>query len=262
MKGTGNILGTVLSAAVVLLILLCLAVSAGIGRSIREDTLCSGIAVTIRDSSENRFVSEADIKEYIAGEYGKTEGVPAADLDLKKIEAILDSRSAVLKSEAWCTRDGLLNISITQRRPIMRFQKKGTGFYADADGYIFPMKEGRSSYVVVIDGNIPLDLGSAGRGKATAGKERVWLDRMTALVTYMERHKVWAEDIVQIHVKGNGDLVLIPREGKERFLFGKPVSVEEKFNLMEHYYTGVVPAMGKDRYTSVDVRYRGQIICK
>lgn len=262
MSRSGNILRTVLGTGAIAAILLCLAVSAGISRSTRSGILCSGISVTIRDSAENRFVSEEDIKEYIAKEYGKTGEAPVKDLDLKKIESILDSRSAVLKSEAYCTKDGMLNISVTQRKPIMRFQKKGSGFYADADGYIFPMKEGRASYVIVIDGNIPLDLGNAGKGKATSGEERIWLDRITGLVTYMDRHRVWGEDIVQIHVQDNGDLIMIPREGREKFIFGKPVSVEEKFALMERYYTSIVPAMGKDRYSSVDVRYKGQIICR
>ena len=174
MSRSGNILRTVLGTGALAAILLCLAVSAGISRSTRSGILCSGISVTIRDSAENRFVSEEDIKEYIAKEYGETGEVPVKDLDLKKIESILDSRSAVLKSEAYCTKDGMLNISVTQRKPIMRFQKKGSGFYADADGYIFPMKEGRASYVIVIDGNIPLDLGNAGKGKATKG---TWLLR-------------------------------------------------------------------------------------
>lgn len=28
------------------------------------------------------------------------------------------------------------------------------------------------------------------------------------------------EDIVQISVSGNGDIIMVPREGKEKFIFG------------------------------------------
>ena len=241
---------------------LCLMAAFGASAVKRGALTCTGLEVIIRDSLENSFVSVDDIRRYLDSESGGYMGRKLDSIDLAGIERIIDGKSAVLKSEAYCTKDGMLNISVTQRKPIMRFQKKGSGFYADADGYIFPMKEGRASYVIVIDGNIPLDLGNAGKGKATSGEERVWLDRITGLVTYMDRHRVWGEDIVQIHVQDNGDLIMIPREGREKFIFGKPVSVEEKFALMERYYTSIVPAMGKDRYSSVDVRYKGQIICR
>lgn len=262
MNGTGRIIRAALALSVLGIILVCLAVSLGASRSARNRTLCSDTRVDILDSTESRFVSGKDVLEYIAEGYGKTEGVPIGDIDLKKIENVLDGQSAVLKSQAYCTKDGVLHIGITQRKPVMRLQKGTLGFYADREGYIFPMKPGRSSYVAVIDGSIPVSLGNTCRGLAGTEKERQWISRMTELVSYMHEKKVWEENIVQIHVQENGDLVLIPREGKEKFVFGKPSRIEEKFTLMECYYTSIVPARGKDRYTTVDVRFDGQIICR
>ena len=262
MNKPGKIVRTALSLAALGLILVCLALALGVSSASRNKTVCSGLTIEIRDSSKSRFVSRDDIREYLEKGYGKTAGVPVNNLDLKKIETILDSQSAVLKSEAYCTNDGMLHIDIVQRTPIMRFQKGREGFYADAHGYIFPMKTGKSSYVVVVDGEIPLRLDGTDRGKSTSGKERIWLEQMTALVKYMSEHKVWENNIVQIHVEKNGDLVLIPREGKERFLFGKPGDAEGKFEKLECYYTGIVPLKGKDFYRTVDLRYNGQIICK
>lgn len=262
MNGKGNITGTVLGAGVMTLIIVCLCVSAGVSRAKRAVTLCTDTEIRIADSSENKFVCREDIAGYISAGYGRTEGIPIGDIDLKKIESVLDSQSAVLKSEAYCTKDGTLHVDISQRVPVMRFQKGAASFYADADGYVFPLKDGKSSHVIVIDGYIPLKTAGSGKGQAVSGREREWIERMTDMVLYMEKHKVWDRNIVQIHVQQNGDLILIPREGKEKFIFGKPSGIEEKFRLMESYYTGIVPAMGKDRYRSVDVRYRGQIICK
>lgn len=262
MKGPGKIIRTALSAGASAVILVCLAASFGVSKASRNKTVCNDVSVTIRDSLQSRFVSGKDILEFLDKGYGKTEGIPVNDLDLKEIEAVLDSQSAVLKSEAYCTKDGVLHIDVTQRKPLMRFQKGTKGFYADAHGYIFPMKTGKSSYVVVIDGEIPLHLENTDRGKATSGDERLWLEQMTELVEYMNGHQIWVNNIVQIHVEKNGDLILIPREGKERFIFGKPSGLEEKFSLMDCYYTGIVPVKGKDYYRTVDLRYDGQIICK
>ena len=160
------------------------------------------------------------------------------------------------------TRDGLLNIVVTQRRPLVRFQRQDGGFYADKDGFIFPLQGNYTAYVPVIDGNIPVKSGSSYKGKARDRKEQEWIDSMIALVDYMSSSGVWAENIVQITVQDNGDLVMVPRKGKEKFLFGKPDNIQDKFSRMEKYYTGIVPAKGEGFYSTVNVKYNGQIICR
>ena len=82
------------------------------------------------------------------------------------------------------------------------------------------------------------------------------------LVQFIESNKDWRRIIVQIHVKENGDLVLVPREGDEKFIIGYPDHLEEKFEKLKKYYTAIVPKAGRNRYKVVDLRYRGQIICK
>lgn len=262
MKLSGNILVSVFEWAAVCVILICLTAAMNASAGSRKAQLCTGMDICIRDSTENRFVSPGDIAGYVSADYGQVTGIPVMELDLKRMETVLDSRSAILKSEAYCTKDGVLHIDVTQREPVMRFQKGGQGFYADERGYVFPLKPGKASYVIVIDGNIPIETEDAGKGKAVSGKEKEWLDRMGTMVSYMNRHKVWNRSIVQIHVSDNGDLILIPREGREKFIFGKPEKIEEKFELMELYYSAVVPSGEKDRYGTVDVRYDKQIICK
>ena len=96
--------------------------------------------IVILDSMENSFVSEADIKKYLDKEFGGYIGRSLDSLDLVKAEKIIDGRSAVKKSHAFVTRDSLLRINVTQRRPVVRFQKPDGGFYADAEGYIFPLR--------------------------------------------------------------------------------------------------------------------------
>ena len=73
---------------------------------------------------------------------------------------------------------------------------------------------------------------------------------------------VWQENISQIHVNKDGNLVLIPREGKERFLFGMPSRVEEKFTLIAAYYESVAPSKEPGWYSLVDVRHRKQLVCR
>ena len=223
---------------------------------------CTGLQVRIVDSLENSFVSRSDVKKFLDREYGTYIGMPQDSLDLVKMEEIVDSRSAVMKSQAYVTKDGTLHVDVTQRSPVVRFQKKEGGFYADAEGYIFPLQSSYASHVQVIDGNIPLAANSGYKGNISDKKEMEWFRRMMDLVNFIENSKTWKDKIVQIHVADNGDIALIPRKGKEMFIIGQPTSLEEKFDKMGKYYKVIIPEKGNDAYRMVDLRYRGQIVCK
>lgn len=240
----------------------CIVCSFVAGKAARLPLRCEGLEVVIADSLENSFVTRADVKKYLDREYGTYIGTPLDSLDLTKIEKIIDGRSAVHKSQAYVTRDGILHISVTQRKPIVRFQRPDGGFYADAEGYIFPLQNTYASHVQVIDGNIPLAANSGYKGAIEDPKEKEWFDRVIPLINFMEDSRMWKDKIVQISVAQDGDLTLIPRVGQERFLFGQPVKIDEKFGKMEKYYTSITPEKGLTYYKTVDLRYDGQIVCR
>jgi cell division protein FtsQ len=240
----------------------CLVLAYMSGVSCRAPLKCTGLNVVIADSSMNRFVSKADVKKFLDKEYGEYVGMLLDSIDLAKVEKIIDGRSAVNKSEAYTTRDGMLNVKVTQRTPVVRFQKSDGGFYADAEGFLFPLQSSYASRVQVIDGDIPLKANSGYKGEITDEKERAWLGKVIDLVNYMENSRTWKDKIVQITVCDGGELIMVPREGKERFHFGQPDEIQEKFRKMEKYYTAVVPAKGEKEYSVVNLEYEGQIVCR
>lgn len=245
-----------------LIILTCMALSFIMGRESRQTLKCERLEVRILDSLKNSFVSRADVKKFLDREYGIYKGLPLDSLDLVKMENIIDNRSAVKKSQAYVTKDGTLHIDVTQRNPVVRFQKKDGGFYADANGFIFPLQNTYSSHVQIIDGYIPLAANSGYKGHISDAKERAWFESIMHLVNYIQDSKIWKEKIVQIHIADNGDIALIPRIGKELFIFGSPDDIEEKFEKMGKYYTVIIPEKGSNAYRKVDLRFKGQIVCK
>lgn len=245
-----------------ILLAACIIVAFTAGVNSRKVMMCEGVKIAIKDSLENSFVTKADVKKFIDKEYGRYIGIPIDSLNLTKIEKIVDGRSAVLKSQAYVTKDGFLNISVTQRKPVVRFQKQDGGFYADAEGYIFPLQRAYASHVQIIDGNIPLAANSGYKGSIENKKELEWFENVMNVVNFIENSKKWRGKVVQIHVDTNQDLLIIPREGNEIFRFGQPVEIQEKFDKMEKYYTHIIPAKGSGRYKEVDLKYKGQIVCR
>lgn len=232
------------------------------GKSSRKDLKCTGLKITVLDSLENDFVSAADIRRFLDREYKGYLGTRLDSMDLCKIESIIDGRSAVKKSEAYVTKDGILHINVTQRKPVVRFQKPEGGFYADIEGFVFPLQSSYASYVQIVDGEIPINMKSGHKGMIENPKEKVWFDKVMNVVRYIEANRSWKDRIVQIHVSKGGELTLIPREGKEQFIFGQPECIEEKFGKMAKYYTSIAPNAKDKNYKTVNLEYEGQIVCR
>lgn len=242
--------------------LLALAVIAIIGMngSRKRQLTCGGVNVVFADGYN--FVTAEDIEGYLAKEYGVYIGQRLDSVDLAKVENILDNKSAILKTEAYTTPDGKLNVKVFQREPVVRFQKGDNGFYADERGFLFPLQSNYTSQVPIIDGNVPLTFESGYKGEPVTEKEKVWLESVIKLVNHMKKTKIWAENISQITVRPGGDLVMVPRQGKELFIFGGPDNFEDKFSRMEKYYTSILPEKGEGYYSTVNVKYNGQIVCR
>lgn len=221
---------------------------AGVGH--RESVTCTGVEICITDSTLNSFISSSDAKRYIDTEYGKYTGCQIDSINLADIEKILDSKTAVLNSEAFITKDGKLNITIEQRKPAVRFIGKEGGFYADSNGETFPLQKTYASYVPVIDGSIPSE------------KDSLRIGKLVRFVNYLEESPRWKNKFVQMSSDSTGNLTLIPREGQEKFIFGQPEEIEKKLMRLEMYYGYIIPGKGEKAYRSVDLRYDDQIICK
>ncbi len=251
-----------LSASFIFVLLLYLSTTLGVSAQKRNETGCHRLKVILKDSLKNNFISEDEVRLSLDKEYGKYIGQPIGEVNLVKVEDIINSKSAVSRSEAYVTADGTLNIEITNREPIVRFQKGNSGFYADKDAYIFPLQENYSSYVTIIDGNIPLKVPKGFRGQLKDRKEAKWLESAIEMVSFMSEDHFWKNVIVQISVNEEGDIIMIPRRGNERFIFGHPDHYREKFSQMAYYYTAIVPEKGKDYYKTINVKYHDQIICR
>lgn len=233
-----------------ILVAVCLCASYIAGVSARKPLTCKGLKVTVADSAINSFICKEDVKKFLESEYGEYMGNPLEGLNLDKMETVLESKSAINRAEAFVTKNGMLNITVTQRKPAVRFQGGRWGFYADEEGRTFPLQNSYASYVPVVDGNIPTITDTAR------------IVKTTALVNFLENSPIWKDKFVQIRIDDKGDIILIPREGKERFIIGQPCGIEEKAEKMEMYYTHILPEKGNGKYKSVDLRFKGQIVCR
>lgn len=228
----------------------------------KEMSICDCREVKVEIIGEHEFVTVADVNNYISKEYGQVVGQRTSSIRLHEIESILDSKSAVQKSEVWITTDGVMHVVIRQREPAARFQKGDTGFYVDDRGYIFPLHKTYTAPVPIVSGSIPVYVGSNYKGPAATAPERKWLGEILDLLDYIGSSRHWKSCFSSITVRSNGDLVLKAAEGEESFIFGAPDDFAKKFYRIDKYYTEIAPLKAEGYYKTVNVKFNGQIVCR
>lgn len=249
------------SLAGVLIAALCIGVAL-LYRSVRQENariVCGRLDVSFADSL--RFVSEKDIRDYLDKRYGPYIGERLDSVQLARIEDMIESRSAIMRCEAWTTDDGVLHIEITQRAPVLRFQDGEKGFYVDDRGYIFPLHPSYTAPVPVVEGAIPVDVPTGFKGEAREEKERAWIAGMLALNRYTSS-RAWQRHITHIRVRPGGDLLLDLDGRNEQFLVGQPDNIPDKFLRIDRYIGNIAPSKPEGYYKIVNVKYNQQIICR
>lgn len=233
-----------------------------LGASKRSNTRCVEINVTVEDSINTRFVTAQSVKEYLNTDYKGLLGMPIDSIDLYRIENILNSKSPILSSEAYITNKGVMNITIIQRTPAIKLQHPDYGLYSTADGYLLPLQPNYTDDILTIEGNIPIDTTDCRTGSPEDPKDIEWLSQILDMAEYINSNKVWQEKIGTITCEPSGELTLKPKEGRETFLFGHPKEIGAKFEKIKIYYERITADKGDDRYDVVDLRFKGQIVCK
>jgi hypothetical protein len=229
-------------------------------RQVASGSVCSRLEISFADSL--RFVREQDIREYLDSRYGPCIGERLDSIRLASIEDMLESRSAVMRAEAWTTRDGTLHIDITQRAPVLRFQGDESGFYVDEHGYIFPLHPSYTAPVPVIEGAIPVSVPAGFKGKAPDEGGRAWIAGVLEMNRYISASRTWRRNIEHIRVRPGGDLLLSLTGRDELFLVGQPEDIPDKLMRMDRYIGVIAPSKPEGYYKTIIVKYNKQIICR
>lgn len=227
----------------------------------RASVVCNNISVIILDSNSSGFLKRDDILAALKEKYGECTGTLIDDIDRNRIEEALMSMNALKSCECHTDMSGELFIEITQREPVLRIESGSGSYYCDEEGYIFPLHSSRTSKVPVITGDIPVSFDKLADGEPELEEEREWIDDMLKLNRFISSDSYWDKMFTQTVVKGNGEILLIPKTGCRYIEFGRPEDINRKFYLIKRYYDSIYPEKG-EQYESFSVKYKDQIVCR
>jgi len=229
-----------------------------IAASRKEDKqACKGLFVTINGVNNNFFVDKQDILQSI-NEYidGSPIGKPVSMLNLRALENDLQKNIWVKKAQLFFDNNTKLQVIITEREPVARvFTITGTTFYIDSSITMLPLSEKFSARLPVFTG-FPSDKMVLRRADSALLRD-VYHVSMA-----IQQDSFLMAMIDQVDITPQRTFELMPKIGNTIIALGDGEDAEEKFAKLKMFYREVIAKAGWNKYSMVDVQYKGQVVAK
>ena len=246
----------------------------------KRQTTCRAIEVHILDSSQRQFITPAMVKAWFVNEKIPLIGREQSRINTLSLKTMIEKRGFVSSARVYHSMDGVLNIDITQRTPILRVNtRNGYNFYITDDLYVLPAQHHFVVYVPLITGYIippfgrdyvgPIDR-FARVGEKKLEKNYLFLLKLIKFVKFVEDNDFWRSFIVQIEVDGaqeetdtyDPDVEITPRLGNQVILMGSLDDYPDKLDKLLGFYKHAMIYEGWERYSFINLKYKNQIICR
>lgn len=222
----------------------------------KEETTCEKIQVIL--PGNQYFIERAEVDEILKDRNGLLVGRRLSNINIQKLEDKLKANPFIEYAKVYIDMNGIINADIRQRVPVLRvLNMAGQDFYIDQNGLKIPLSDHFTARVLAANGAI-LEHFS---GKIDTLKTAMAKD-LFKTAKYISEDQLWSDQIVQIYVNDNKDIELIPRIGDQKIIFGDGSLVEEKFRNLFIFYKKAIPTVGWKTYSTINLKYKGQIVCQ
>lgn len=131
----------------------------------RSEVTVGEVKIIVRDTTGRGVVAPATVSRWLAAGNVNPVGTPVDEVDTRAIERILTSHSEVSEARVWTDLNGLLNVDVSQRRPIMRvIGANGYRFWVTDDNHILRDRGAFTAHVPVVTGVMPFPFGVTAEG--------------------------------------------------------------------------------------------------
>lgn len=123
-------------------------------RTHRRQLVVQRLDVEVADSSSHgQLVTGGMVRQWISRSGLKNTGAAAREVDLRALEGLILRNGFVADATASIDYEGVLRITVTQRRPVVRLLFDGYNAYATDEGYLFAAPQSSALYVPVMTGS-------------------------------------------------------------------------------------------------------------
>ncbi len=240
------------------LIIAALAISSIGSREAAHVDAVAPVIMPLPDGSA--LITPEQLLDKLAESFTKPLSVLAlSDIDIKRVEEVLESQAFVADADAFVDDDLQLNIIVNQRIPLVRvIAENGQNYYLDEAGMRMPLSEHYTARVPVVTGNVTL------WSDDFMEQPEHQLYQIVEFAHYLREDEFLQALVEQIYINNNGEFILAPKVGDQVIHLGKyeAKTVAERLDRLKTFYREGIPYEGWQKYRSYDLRYADQVVAR
>lgn len=223
----------------------------------QQRVLCKKIEININRDDENYFINKQDVYKILYSAGDSLIGTRIERIPVSLLERLIRMNKYVEDADVFIDIKGRLQVNIEQRKPMLRIMNStNQSFYIDEKGGKMPLSSLYTANVLIANGNIAEHYD--GKNDSISS---VLLRSLFYLTNVIRHDKFWDAQVEQIYIEPNQDIVLIPRVGDHKIIFGDTSNAIEKFENLLVFYQKALPKVGWQTYHTINVKFKGQLVC-
>ncbi|SEF68378.1 cell division protein FtsQ/DivIB [Flavobacterium urumqiense] len=191
------------------------------------------------------FVKQETVNKLLIENKKDASSIQKVNLDLNKLERILDAQEMIEKSDVFVSIDGVLKAVVKQKTPIARVFDNEGSFYIDYKGNRMPLSTNFTA-------RVPLVLGIINKKN---NEDLADLFRIIYDDAFLKKN------IIGIQIVPNGSLIMLNRNFDFQIDFGRMINVERKFKNYKAFFQKAVLDSSLYKYKKIDLRFTEQVVC-
>lgn len=239
-----------------------------LARKNQDEAIVLNPNISISVVDENAFLTETELLVRLKRLNLFYPNQLVKNLNTAAIEENIRKMHEVEEVDVYKQLGGNWGIKLKVRQPYARiFNRFGESFYVDSKGATMDPTPNFTARILVFTGNIKdrsdsllvEDIESDPKLK----NERS-LDEIFHIAKVIHENPFLTAQISQVHRDKWGDFILIPRVGAQRIVLGPAPSerdVSEKLKKLIVFYTNGLPYVGWNKYKTINLKYRNQVVC-
>ncbi len=225
----------------------------------KKDGTLTGVQVKVEQACDGAyFLKDSNVLDAVMDIIVAPEDHLIRDIQTEEIENILSNIAFVRDVDVYVSSDGVLNVTVRQREPIVRvFDARGDTYYIDRAGLRIPVSEYFTARVPVATGHIIIP--QEGDDSSTVATDWVHFNQ---LIKAIDSDPFFRSLTEQLDVSESGQITMVPSTGDLKIIFGRAENIDEKLKSLKAIYKQVFAQGEWSTYETINLSYSGQVVCK
>lgn len=215
------------------------------------------LVIHVQSKEGGKLIQENEVRKMVIKSIGfNPDKKSIKSINSRKLEADLFKDARIKNVEVYFDSKDRMHIRIIPKEVIVRISDAThKQYFLDESGNKVPVINGGALRVPLASGNIePFTQGFENKTGKSALKDIFWI------VKYIAKDDFLHALVEQIYVDPSGEIVLIPKVGKEKLIFGGAEQMEEKFENLKIFYRDGMTKIGWNRYPALNLKFVNQVV--